>query len=103
MQQTIEVWLEDKPGALMRVAGILTAKGCNIDALSVRPDRLMKGVSRMVIVADVERHLHARILAQMNRLVNVLSAMDFAAAPSGRKSVRRWPPESQRETEATWC
>lgn len=38
MQQIIRVWLENKPGALMRVAGILTAKGSNIESLTVMPD-----------------------------------------------------------------
>lgn len=103
MQQAIEVWLEDKPGALMRVAGILTAKGCNIDALSVKPDRLRMGISRMVIVADVEPHLQPRILAQMNRQVNVLFAGDLADTPGGRRLVPQWPAAPQTEEEATQC
>ena len=80
MIQFIEIVLEDKPGALMRVAGILTATGANIEGLVVEPDTLRPGISRMTIVADVEPRLSVRVLRQMNRLVNVLSAADVTGA-----------------------
>ncbi|HVT95467.1 MAG TPA: acetolactate synthase small subunit [Bryobacteraceae bacterium] len=76
MRQTIQIWLENRPGALMRVAGILTAKGCNIETLTVAPDPWREGISRMTIVADVEERLHGRVVKEMNRLVNVLCAQD---------------------------
>ena len=76
MQLTIQGWLEDKPGALMRVAGILAAKGCNIMSLTVAPDPWNGGLSRMIIIADVEERLHVRVINEMNRLVNVLLAMN---------------------------
>ena len=82
MQQTIHVWLEDKPGALMRVTGILTAKGSNIEMLTVAPDLRHQGISRMTIQADVEPHLHRRVLNEINRLVNVLHAHDGAITVS---------------------
>jgi acetolactate synthase-1/3 small subunit len=77
MQQTIQLWLENKPGALMRVAGILTAKGINIETLSVSPHPA-HDISRMIIVADVELRLRARVLNEINRLVNVLLAIDVS-------------------------
>ena len=80
MRQVMDLVLEDKPGALMRVAGILTATGANIEALVVEPDTLRPGFSRMTIVADVEPRLSVRVLRQMNRLVNVLSAADVTGA-----------------------
>jgi acetolactate synthase I/III small subunit len=86
MQQTIQVWLENKPGALMRVAGILTAKGINIEELSVSRDP-SPDISRMIIVANVELRLRARVLNEINRLVNVLLATDVSdqtkSAPAG--------------------
>ena len=77
MRQVIEVWLEDKPGALMRVVGILTAKGSNIESLVLTPGRLQEGASRMTIAADVEPRLCGRVVQEMNRLVNVLVANDI--------------------------
>lgn len=78
MLQTIELRLEDKPGALMRVAGIYTAKGCNIRSLTVTPEPAQGGFSRMIVVAEVEPRLHSRIIAQINRLVQVLEAEDVS-------------------------
>lgn len=76
MDQMIQVRLENKPGALMRVAGILTATGSNIQSLILRPDASEEGISNMTIVADVEPRLRERVLQQMNRLVNVFSASE---------------------------
>ncbi len=78
MQQTIQVHLEDKPGALMRVAGIVTAKGCNITSLTLAPDTIKQGTSWIVLVADVEDRHRTRIVAEMNRLINVFAATDIS-------------------------
>jgi acetolactate synthase-1/3 small subunit len=77
MRQVIEVRVEDKPGALMRVVGILTAKGSNIESLVLTPDRLCEGTSKMTIAADVEPRLCRRVVQEMNRLVNVFVAHDI--------------------------
>ncbi len=78
MQRTIHLRVEDKPGVLMRVAGIITAKGENIDSLTVRPDPECAGVSRIVLVAQVEPRLQTRIVNEMNRLVQVFEAIDVS-------------------------
>ncbi len=89
MQRTIQVWLEDKPGALMRVAGVITAKGSNIVALTVAPDPWQAGVSRMTIVVDLEARLQVRVVNEMNRLVNVLLATDVTEQTRGAKPAAR--------------
>lgn len=78
MEQTISVWLENKPGALMRVAGILAAKGCNITSLILEPDPHRPGLSQMTVSADVEPRLRVKVVNEMNRLVNVLEATDIS-------------------------
>jgi acetolactate synthase I/III small subunit len=83
MDQVIHVRLENKPGALMRVAGILTATGTNIESLVLSPDACDPGVSNMTIVADIEPRLRERVVQQMNRLVNVFVASDITPAASG--------------------
>jgi len=80
LDQVIQVRLENKPGALMRVAGILTATGSNIQSLILKPDALEEGISNMTIVADIEPRLRERVVQQMNRLVNVFSASDVTNA-----------------------
>ena len=64
----------------MRTAGILTALGSNIVELSVAPDNAEPGLSQMVIVADLEDHQQKWVVAKLNRLVNVLSAVDVTEA-----------------------
>jgi acetolactate synthase small subunit len=61
--------LEDQTGALMRVTGVLSARGSNI--VSLHMDREPQGTARVTIVADVEERLQTRILKEMNRLKNV--------------------------------
>ncbi len=81
MRQTIRVWVEDKHGALLRVAGIISAKGANIHSLTVAPDPWEEGVSRITIVSDLEPRLHQRVVNEMNRLVNVFLAVDVTGNP----------------------
>ena len=103
MHQTIVIWLENKPGALMRVAGVLTAKGCNIESLNVSPDAWQDGISRMTVVAEVEPRLRARVLSEMNRLVNVLFAGDALEQKRGWKGSERLSAGRTGRTECgTW-
>lgn len=102
MRQTIRVWVEDKHGALLRVAGIISAKGANIHALTVRPEAGEEGVSIITIVSDLEPRLHQRVVNEMNRLVNVFLAVDLTGSPSetSRDATRRedlsMPPEPKQ-------
>jgi len=90
MQRTIRLWLEDKPGALMRVAGLVTGTGSNIVSLNVAPDPWQPGVSRMTLTADLEPRLHSLVVAKMNRLVNVLAAIDVTGEFRGPRPATRF-------------
>ena len=81
MLQIISILLENKPGALMRVTGLLTARNFNIESLTVART-LDPELSRMSIVVDVEPHLRAQVIKQMNKLVNVLQATDLTDCPA---------------------
>ena len=78
MRQAIQLTVEDKPGVLMRVIGIITAKGANIESVSVQPDIGDAGVTRVFIVADVDLRLKQRVVNEMNRLVQVFLAVDVS-------------------------
>lgn len=81
MLQIISLLVENKPGALMRVTGLLTSRGYNIESLTVART-LDPTLSRMSIVVDVEPQLRAQVIKQMNKLVNVLQATDLTDAPA---------------------
>src|SRR6202790_586499 len=81
MLQIISVLLENKPGALLRVTGLLGSRGYNIESLTVAKT-LDPSLSRMTIVVDVEPALCAQVIKQMNKLINVLQASDLNESPS---------------------
>ncbi len=81
MLQIISILLENKPGALMRVTGLLTARGFNIESLTVART-LDPELSRMSIVVDVQPQLRGQVIKQMNKLVNVLQATDLTDSPA---------------------
>ena len=73
--------MENKPGALLRVTGLLGARGFNIESLTVART-LDPELSRMTIVVDVDSKYFAEVIKQMNKLVNVLQATDVSQTPS---------------------
>lgn len=81
MIQVISILMENKPGALMRVTGLLSARGYNIDSLTVGRT-LDPALSRMTIGVDVEPHLRRQVIKQMNKLINVLQATDLTEGPA---------------------
>jgi acetolactate synthase-1/3 small subunit len=76
MLQTISLLVENKPGALMRVVGVLSARNYNVESLTVART-LDETLSRMTIVVDVDHKVRAQVIKQLNKLVNVLQAQDL--------------------------
>jgi acetolactate synthase-1/3 small subunit len=81
MLQLISLLMENKPGALMRVTGLLSSRGYNIESLTVART-LDPELSRMSILVDIEPNQRAQVIKQMNKLINVLQATDLTETPS---------------------
>ncbi|MDR3703204.1 MAG: acetolactate synthase small subunit [Candidatus Sulfopaludibacter sp.] len=81
MLQIISLLLENKPGALMRVTGLLTQRGYNIESLTVART-LDPELSRMTIVVDVDASQRQQVIKQANKLINVLQATDLTETPA---------------------
>lgn len=81
MQQIISLLMENKPGALMRVTGLLSQRGYNIESLTVART-LDPTLSRMTIAVEVEPQMRAQVIKQMNKLINVLQATDVTDGPA---------------------
>ncbi|MBV8551082.1 MAG: acetolactate synthase small subunit [Acidobacteriaceae bacterium] len=81
MQQIISLLMENKPGALMRVTGLLSQRGYNIESLTVART-LDPTLSRMTITVDVEPNTRTQVIKQMNKLINVLQATDVTEGPA---------------------
>lgn len=81
MLQIISLLLENKPGALMRVTGLLSQRGYNIESLTVART-LDPEVSHMTIAVEVDATLRQQVIKQMNKLINVLQATDLTESPA---------------------
>ena len=68
---TLSVLVENKPGALARIAGLFARRGFNIYSLAVGETE-DPTVSRMTIVVHVEGRPLEQITKQLHKLVNVL-------------------------------
>jgi len=100
MLQVISVLLENKPGALLRVTGLLSARGYNIESLTVART-VDPGLSRMSIVVDVDDRLRSQVIKQMNKLVNVLQATDLTDCPAVCREMTLLRVRSPLEKRAT--
>jgi acetolactate synthase-1/3 small subunit len=68
--------MENETGALSRVSGLFSARGYNIESLTVAPteDQTM---SRMTIVTSGSDDVIEQINKQLNKLVDVVTVMDL--------------------------
>jgi len=73
---TLSVLVENSPGVLARVAALFSRRGYNIDSLAVGPTQ-DSHISRMTIVINVEGHALEQVIAQTNKLINVLSIVEL--------------------------
>ena len=72
---TLSLYVSNKPGVLVRVALVFARRGFNIESLVVSP--AAKGeFSRMTIVCSGERANLEQIVKQLQKLVDVVNAVD---------------------------
>jgi len=76
MRHIISVLLENDAGALSRVSGLFSARGYNIDSLTVAPTD-DPSLSRMTIVTRGTDRIIEQITKQLNKLVEVVKLIDL--------------------------
>lgn len=69
---TLSVLVENRPGVLARVAALFSRRGYNIDSLAVGATENPL-VSRMTIVINVEGHALDQVIAQLDKLIDVIA------------------------------
>jgi acetolactate synthase I/III small subunit len=75
-RHTISILIENKFNALARVAGMFSAKGYNIDSLSVGPTE-DESVSRMTIVTEGDDLIIEQITKQLHKLIDTIKVTDL--------------------------
>lgn len=81
MKHILAVLVENKPGVLVRVAGLFSRRGFNIESLAVGKTQ-DPAVSRMTIVVEADDKTLEQIVKQLNKLINVLKISNLTHEPS---------------------
>jgi acetolactate synthase-1/3 small subunit len=75
-RHTLSVLVENKPGVLVRVAGLFSRRNFNIESLAVGPTEHLE-ISRMTIVVNCAEHPLEQVTKQLNKLINVLKIVEL--------------------------
>jgi acetolactate synthase-1/3 small subunit len=76
MRHIISILMENEPGALSRVAGLFSARGYNIESLTVASTE-DPTLSRMTIVTSGNDAVIEQIIKQLNKLIDVVKVLDL--------------------------
>ena len=80
MRHIISILMENEAGALSRVAGLFSARGYNIESLTVAPTE-DESLSRMTLVTNGTDEVIEQITKQLNKLIDVVKLMDMHDGP----------------------
>ncbi len=76
MKHIISAMVENQPGVLARVVGLISGRGYNIHSLNVAPtqDQTMSRITMVVLGDD---HIIEQVIKQLNKLVDVVKVYDL--------------------------
>lgn len=80
MKHMISVLMENEPGALSRVVGLFSARGYNIETLSVAPTE-DPTLSRLTLTTVGSDAIIEQITKHLNRLIDVVKLVDLSDGP----------------------
>lgn len=76
-RHTLSVTVDNEPGILAKIAGLFSARGYNIESLTVTDISDDDAISRITIVTSASAHVMEQIIAQLDRLVPVHKVTDL--------------------------
>ena len=76
-RHTLSVLVDNEPGILARIAGLFSARGFNIDSLTVSETEHEKGLSRITVVSVASPKVLEQIKLQLERLIPVHRVHDL--------------------------
>ena len=77
MRHIISILIENEAGALSRVSGLFSARGYNIESLTVAPTE-DASLSRMTIVSVGSDAVVEQITKQLNKLIDIVKVVDLS-------------------------
>ena len=76
MNYLLSVLVENRPGVLSRVTGLISRRGFNIESLTVAPTE-DESLSRMTIIVEADEVGYEQITKQLHKLVSVYKISDL--------------------------
>lgn len=102
MRHIISILIENEAGALSRVSGLFSARGYNIESLTVAPTE-DGSLSRMTLVTRGNDEVIEQITKQLNKLIDVVKLIDLAEAPHIERELMlvkiKTTPETREEAK----
>jgi len=83
---TLSVLVENKPGVLARVSGLISRRGYNIESLAVGPTE-SPDMSRMTLQMNVDDVVLEQMTKQLNKLIEVLKIVELENSAVRRELV----------------
>lgn len=80
MRRVISILVENEAGALSRISNMFSARGYNIESLTVAPTE-DASMSRMTVVTVGSEDVIEQITKQLNKLIDVVKLMDMTDGP----------------------
>jgi acetolactate synthase-1/3 small subunit len=77
---TISLLVENRHGALSRIANLFSSRGYNISSLNVAETE-DASISRMTIVVAGDEEVLEQVVKQLNKLIDVIKVIDFQDEP----------------------
>ena len=82
-KRTFAVLVDNEPGVLARVVGLFSARGYNIESLTVAETDTAAHASRITIVTSGTPLILEQIRAQLERMVSIRDVHDVSSDPLG--------------------
>ena len=98
MNYLLSVLVENKPGVLSRVTGLISRRGFNIESLTVAPTE-DESLSRMTIIVEADEVGFEQITKQLHKLVSVYKISDLTYEEAVERELS---PTSSAPRSWTW-
>src|SRR5215213_10355194 len=82
----LSVLVQNKPGVLARIAGLISRRGYNIESLAVGPTESPE-MSRITLQVNVDEVVLEQITKQLNKLIEVLKVVELDPSAVRRELV----------------
>ncbi|MBF0152536.1 MAG: acetolactate synthase small subunit [Magnetococcales bacterium] len=99
MRHVLSVLVNNEPGVLTRVSGLFSARGFNIESLSVAP--VGDGTtSRITMVSHGDSQITEQITKQLNKLIPVIRVVDLTDGPHVERELMLIKVAAERDMRA---